>query len=161
MDFSALYHVLVSQWGYIGIFLMQVISSSTVLLPLPGIAIIFVYGTILNPLLVGIFAGLGAAIGELTGYAVGYGGHKIVTRKNKKWAKKTKKLFKKYNPFVVIVVFAATPLPFDLVGILCGLSKYDIKKFFLAALIGNVIRGMVIALAGFYGMSWILGIFGG
>ncbi len=160
MDFPALYYVLVSQWGYVGIFLAQLLSSSTVLLPLPGMAAVFLYGAILNPALVGVSAGLGASLGELTGYMIGYGGHKMILRRNKEWSKTTRSLFRKHNPFIVIVAGAALPFPFDVIGVLCGISKYDIKKFFAAVLIGNTIKLTFVAFAGLYGISWVLKLFG-
>ncbi len=159
MDFSVLFGILVSQWGYLGIFFAELISYSTVLLPVPGIAIAFLYGSILNPVLVGLFGGLGAAIGEMTGYFVGYAGHKMMIRKNMKVAKNVQKLLKTHNPFFVIIFLGALPFPFDVVGVVCGLSKYDVKKFFIASYIGNTIKLMIVALAGFYGVHWILRIF--
>ncbi len=155
-----MYHILVSQWGYLGIFIAQLLSSSTVLLPLPGMAAVFLYGAVLNPVLVGVSAGFGAAFGELTGYMIGYGGRRIILWRNKQWSKTTKSLFKKYNPFLVIVAGAILPFPFDVIGVLCGISKYDIRKFFVAALIGNTIKLTLIAFAGLYGINWVLKIFG-
>lgn len=161
MDFSALSNLLISQWGYLGILFVQLISSSTILLPLPGIAAVFVYGAILNPLIVGLFAAAGSALGELTGYAIGYGGHRLILSRDKKVAKKVRSLFHKYNPFFVIMFFAVVPFPFDIVGVVCGLSKYDIRKFVLAAFAGNWIKLSLIALAGFHGLPWVLKVFGG
>ncbi|MBI3412627.1 MAG: VTT domain-containing protein [Candidatus Aenigmarchaeota archaeon] len=163
MDFSAFSGFVAGQWGYLGILVIQLISSSTVFLPLPGLAIIFLYGAMLNPYLVGLFAGTGAAVGELTGYAIGYGGHKLILRtsKNKKIADKIRRLFRRYDYFFVIIFFSAIPFPFDIIGVLCGLSKYDVKRFFVATFIGNSIKFSVVALAGFYGTTWVLKMFGG
>lgn len=161
MDFSAFSNLLISQWGYLGILFVQLISSSTILLPLPGIAVVFVYGTILNPLIVGLFAAVGSALGELTGYAVGYGGHRLIINRDRKVAKKVRSLLHKHNPFFVIMFFSVIPFPFDIVGVVCGLSKYDVRKFVLAAFAGNWIKLSVIALAGFHGLPWVLKVFGG
>lgn len=161
MDFSAFSNVIAGQWGYLGILTVQFLSSATVFLPLPGLAVIFLYGTILDPYLVGLSAALGAALGELTGYAVGYGGHRLIIKKNRKIANDARRLFKKYDYFFVIILFSAIPFPFDVVGVLCGLSRYDIKKFLTAVFIGNWIKLSLVALSGFYGIPWILRIFGG
>jgi len=59
----------------------------------------------------------------------------------------------------MIIFFAAIPFPFDIVGVLCGLSKYDAKKFFITTFIGNWIKLTVVALAGFHGVHWILRLF--
>lgn len=161
MDLSALVAFLASEWGYVGIFFAQLISYATIFLPLPGIALVFVYGAILNPFIIGLFGALGAAFGELVGYGAGYGGNVLILRKNKKWARKTKALFKRYNPFFVVLALAAFPFPFDVVGILCGLSRYDVKRFWLAVFIGNFFKLTIVALGGYYGLHWVLKLFGG
>ncbi|MBI2085174.1 MAG: VTT domain-containing protein [Candidatus Aenigmarchaeota archaeon] len=159
MDFSSLSNILAGQWGYLGIFAATLISSSTIVLPLPGAVIVFLYGSILNPLLVGLFAALGSSLGELTGYLAGYGGHYIIKKKDKKLANRINSVLRKHNPFFMIILFASLPFIFDLVGIICGLSKYDLKKFYVATLIGNFIKMTTISIAGFYGLSWVLNIF--
>ncbi len=159
MDFSSLYSILAGQWGYLGIFAASLISSSTIILPLPGAVVVFLYGSILNPWLVGLSAALGSSAGELTGYAAGYGGHYIIKKRDKKLTKRINSILMKHNPFPIIILFAAIPFVFDLVGILCGLSKYDIKKFYIASFIGNLIKMTTISMSGFYGLSWVLNIF--
>jgi len=39
--------------------------------------------------------------------------------------------------------------------------EYDVKKFLLATFIGRTIAYLVLAFAGFYGLSYVLGLFGG
>jgi len=149
---------LMQTYGYFGIFLISIIESSTIIFPLGFAVVIFTSPTLLglNPLLVGLSAGAGAAIGEFTGYAIGFGGRKVIEKKWKKDIKKAEKLFQKYGGFWVILLFAATPLPDDIVGILGGSLKYPLKKFFLASLIGKIILNLALAYAGFYSISWIL-----
>jgi len=150
-----IFDVLVS-YGYFGIFLISLIGSSTIIFPIPSAAFVFAAGVFLNPLLVGLFAGSGAAIGEFTGYALGLGGRKVIKKKWKDKINKIEKLFQKYGGFVMLIVFAATPLPDDIVGLFCGISRYEIKKFFIAVLIGKIILHLILAYAGLYGISWIL-----
>ncbi len=148
-------------WGYLGIFLINIIGSATIFFPVPAFAVVFLFGAILNPWLVGIIAGVGAAIGELTGYVLGIGGSHVLKKRNKKWFDRAKKWSEKRGLFPVIILFAATPIPYDIIGILCGVIKYDLKKFFLATLIGKVVISIILAWAGFYSMSWVLAAFGG
>ena len=150
---------LIKTYGYVGIFLANFIASATIIIPLPASLAVLYLGHELNPLLVGILAGLGASLGEFTGYALGIGSRKVIERKWKKWIKKTELLFQKYGGFWIIMIFAATPLPDDIVGIIGGTLKYPIKKFFIASLIGKIILGLILAYAGFYGIGWILNIF--
>jgi len=128
--------------------------------PFPAFAFVFVFGSVLNPWLVGIISGIGAAIGELVGYVVGRGGNEILKKKNKKWFDKSLKWSEKRGVFTVIIVFAATPIPYDIIGILCGIIKYDLKKFFLATLIGKIIINTAIAWAGFYSLTWVISTLG-
>ncbi len=148
----------VAATGYLGIFLVSLIGSASIILPVPFIIAVFSAGAFLNPLLVGLSAGLGAAIGELSGYGVGYGAQTLIT-KHKKWFALAERWFRKHGSFFVIFIFAATPLPFDVVGLMSGAMKYPIKKFFIATLFGKIVANLIVAYAGFYSISWILGLF--
>jgi uncharacterized membrane protein YdjX (TVP38/TMEM64 family) len=62
------------EYGYVAVFLVGVISNATLILPVPGLAVSSVLGSVFNPWAVGLVAGVGQALGELTGYMAGYGG---------------------------------------------------------------------------------------
>ena len=56
-------------YGYVGAFLAMFVSSATIILPAPGIVMVFAIAAAgANPILVGLFAGIGAGLGELVGY---------------------------------------------------------------------------------------------
>lgn len=145
--------------GYPGLFIINLISCSSIFFPLPGYLLVFIFGGILNPSLVAIFSSLGAAFGETTAYGVGRGGGYILKKWQKKYFEKGKEWFARGKGFWVIILFAATPLPFDLVGILGGIFNYNIVKFILATFLGKMIMHSVLAFGGFYGINWILNIF--
>ncbi|MCJ7432193.1 MAG: hypothetical protein MUO77_01755, partial [Anaerolineales bacterium] len=67
-------------FGYPGIFLIALMANATVLLPAPGVAVIYAMGSIFNPLWVGLSAGAGGTIGELSGYLAGFSGQAVVER---------------------------------------------------------------------------------
>ena len=147
----------VAQFSYLGVFLLSIASTSTIFFPLPLYAVEFlIAGLGLNPLLLGISAGIGSGIGELTGYFVGVGGRQVlgpkIHRELKKWMA-FKELFKKYG-FFVIILTALLPFPFDIIGILSGVGNYDIKKFLLATIIGKTIKTTAIAYAGFIAIPY-------
>lgn len=142
--------------GYLGVFVVSVISTATIFLPVPGFLFIIAAAAFLNPVLVGIVAGAGMAIGELTGYAIGSGSSRALKKKEYKWLKFGEKWFEKKRGFLVILIFAATPLPDDITGILGGMFRYDWKKFLLAAFIGKTLLYMALALAVFYGYNAIV-----
>lgn len=147
--------------GYLGIFLVSFIGSATVIFPIPSFIVVFVLGAVMNPWLVALSAALGNALGELTGYALGKGGSKLIENKYKDGIKKYRKWFEKDKTFLLIVLFAATPLPDDVVGIICGVFNYDLKKFIAASFIGKFLMNLLLAWGGFYGIRWVLTVFGG
>jgi uncharacterized membrane protein YdjX (TVP38/TMEM64 family) len=133
-------------YGYPGLFLLNVFTSATIILPMPGLALAFAAGATLNPLLVGLAVGSGAAIGELTGYLAGYGGQGLVEN-NAGYAK----IVGWTQRFGLWVVFFLALIPnpfFDVVGMVAGLLRIPAWRFLLACWAGNVIKATTIALIG-------------
>lgn len=154
---------LATTFGYLGVFIASVIGSASVILPMPLFVLIFFAGGFLNPFLVGIMAGIGSAIGELIAYAVGFGSRKIIDRKKRKvksnlikWFRIGESWMHRRGGFFVVFIFALTPLPDDIIGIICGSIKYDLKKFFIACALGKILLSLGIAYAGYYGVTWVL-----
>lgn len=142
-----------SNLGYVGVFLISLIGSSTIIFPLPAASFVFMAAAFLNPLHLGLLAGLGAALGELVGYVFGFYGRKVSGKRFENELKKAKKMFEKYGGFVALIIFAATPLPDDIIGIIAGLLKYEVKKFFFAVLIGKILFHLVLAYGGYFGIN--------
>ncbi len=151
---------MIVNFGYLGVFLVSVASTVTIFLPVPGFLFILAASPFLNPYLLGIVSGAGMAIGEVTGYMIGKGGSTALRKKDKKWIKKGEKWFTEGRGFIFIVIFAATPLPDDITGIVGGMFNYDVKRFLLAAFIGKTVMNIALALAGFYGINWVMGALG-
>ncbi|MAH42187.1 hypothetical protein CL614_00465 [archaeon] len=152
--------------GYLGAFISGFFSTFTLFLPSPTFIVVFALAATqeFNPLLLGVLGGLGAAVGEMIGYGIGYGAgmgaHKV---KKRKWDKKrayVERLFKKYQPNLIIFIFSAAPiLPFDLVGLFCGSIKYNYKHFIIYLTAGKILKYVLLAYMGFYGIEWFLAIF--
>jgi membrane protein YqaA with SNARE-associated domain len=157
MQFS---QALVDTTGFLGLFIINILSAATIIFPIPVVLITFTFATVANPVLVGIVAGVGNTIGELTGYYVGLGGRHVIKKREYAWLKKAEQLAERRGPFFVILIFAATPLPSDVVGLLAGIIHYDMKRFLLATLIGKIFMNLMIAFAGFYGAAAVLTYFG-
>lgn len=147
---------LIIDFSYLAIFGISAVGTSTLFIPFPidTVIVFAASGLGLSPSLVGIAAGLGATTGELTGYFVGAGSRLVIEEKKAKkriigrFVSFITNLFKKYGSWVIPIA-AFVPFPFDIVGILSGMSKYDIKKFFIAAAIGKIARSILIAYAGY------------
>jgi uncharacterized membrane protein YdjX (TVP38/TMEM64 family) len=136
--------------GYLGVFFLNFITNASIIFPFPGTASAFLAGSIWNPTLVGIFSGLGAGLGELFGYFLGYGGRSLIKpfKKENVYLIRLKNFFKK-NAFITIFILATVPIPFfDFIGILAGAMNYPVWKFLIATIAGRVIRDVIIAWSG-------------
>ncbi|MDA1036706.1 MAG: VTT domain-containing protein [Chloroflexi bacterium] len=144
-------------WGYSGAFLVMLVNNLTIILPAFGQAFIAAAAQTLNPWVLGIVGGLGAAVGEISGYVVGRSGGKTVGRR----------LFARYGGSRVLranlmgptlFVFALTPLPFDVAGIVAGGTHYPFSRFMLWMGAGKVINAVLIALGSYYTIDWLSGL---
>ena len=146
-----------AQYGYPGIFLVMLLANATVIIPAPGVAVVFAMGNIFNPFLVALAAGTGGAIGELSGYLAGFSGQAIV--ENTKAYNRVYPWVQKYGAWAILVL-SAIPNPFfDLAGIAAGVAKIPVWKFLLFCWIGQIIKMGLFAFAGAYSIDWIVNLF--
>jgi len=146
----------VYKWGYVGIFIVSLVGSSSIIFPLPTFVILFTFGAVFNPFLVALVGALGTSIGNLTSYLLGLGGKEILEKRYSKRLNSINKTFKKYGAPIWILLVNATPLPDDIVGIFCGVIRYDFRKYFIAMFIGQLILSLILSYAGFYSLNWVL-----
>lgn len=139
--------VLVNQLGFFGVFLASFIGALSIIVPIPYTVIIFTLGLGgWNPILLALAGGFGSALGEFSGYAVGYYGGKIISEKRRRKMEYFVKMFGRYGPLLVFV-FALTPLPDDLLFIPLGLLRYKFLNMFVPCVLGKTL--MCFILAGF------------
>jgi membrane protein YqaA with SNARE-associated domain len=146
------------EFGYLGAFLISLTLNATVVLPAGNFFIIATLGAALpSATLVGIVGGLGAAIGEFTGYAAGYSGRTIIQKRQlyirlEGWMKRWGSL--------TVFCLSAVPLFFDLAGIAAGALRFPIWKFFIACWLGRTVLYLAIAWAGAMGWDALLNFIG-
>jgi len=111
---------------------------------------------IFDPTLLALAFGLGAGIGQLTSYAVGYAGRAIVSERHERRLNAMMKIFDRYGMTIVVFVFALTPLPDNILFIPLGLVRYPIWKVFAASLPGKIIMSLIITyFGGFVGQTLV------
>ena len=144
-------------YGYPGIFLVMLLANATVIIPAPGIAVVFAMGSVFNPLGVALAGGTGGAIGELSGYLAGFSGQAIV--ENTKIYNRVLPWVQKYGAWAILVL-AAIPNPFfDLAGIAAGVTKIPVWRFLLFCWVGQLIKMAIFAYAGAYSIDWLAKLF--
>jgi len=135
------------EMGYVGAFLAGLISSATIILPMPGVVITFALGGALaSPLLVGLAAGLGETLGEVTGYMAGYSGRAVV--EDRAAYERMAARIRRYGPLLFFVLSAIPNPTFDVVGIAAGGVRYPVGLFLIACWPGKTLKALVIAYAG-------------
>jgi len=147
-------------YAYWGAFLTSLIGNATVILPGAVLPILSAIGVVLypvtgpsGPIIVGLIGGVGAAIGEMTGYMGGYSGRGIVERANLynrlvEWLRRWGAL--------AIFILALVPFFFDLAGIAAGALRYPLWKFILVCWLGRTILYVGIVLAAGWGWDVML-----
>jgi membrane protein YqaA with SNARE-associated domain len=133
-------------YGYPGIFFIAFLSYATVILPAPGIAVVFTMGAIFNPFWVALSAGAGAALGELSGYLAGFSGQAVIERSSvytrfSSWMRK--------NGPLTVLVLSAVPNPlFDIAGVAAGALKMPLRRFLFWCWLGETIKMLALAYLG-------------
>lgn len=147
------------RYGYVAVFLVGLVSNATLILPVPGLAISSVMGGVFNPWAVGLVGGMGQALGEMTGYMAGYSGQRLVH--GNPTHERLTCWMRRYG-VLAIFVLALIPNPiFDLGGIAAGTLRFPVWKFLLSCAAGKVIKNVIFALAGYYGVETVFKLFGG
>ena len=139
---------LVREHGFVGIFILMLVTSMTILFPLPGWAVLVIAPGIMGLSGGGIFwlavvATTGATLGETTGYLAGYWGRVMIPEKHQKNYEKIQRLMRNYGSKGIFIV-AMMPFPFDLVGIASGVLRFPLWKFLVYSWPGRMIRTIVL-----------------
>ena len=153
-------------YGYLGAFLLSLIGNATVLvLPLAVLPVLSAIGTVLyptagaaGPVIVALVGGVGACIGELSGYMLGYSGRAVV-RNNKLYLKLVG--WAKSWGTLGVFIFALFPFFFDLAGMAAGVLRLPLWKFILACWFGRTLNYLVFVwLVSVWGWEIMLHYFG-
>ncbi len=143
-------------YGYPGVFLFTLLTSATVILPAPGLIVVFSLGGVLNPLWVGLFASLGAALDELSGYLAGYSGRIVIENtdsyfKIRVWMQDNIRLSS-----WLIMLLAFIPLPFmDMAGMAAGALRMPVWRFLSWCFAGKLPKMLLVAWLGTLSIDWI------
>ncbi len=148
-------------YGYPGIFIISILANATVLLPAPGLAIVFAMAGVFPPVGVALAAGAGAAIGELSGYLAGFSGQAVIENAARyqrltRWMESNRRA-----AYLAVLFLAIVPNPFfDLAGMAAGALRLPIGPFLVWVFLGKTLKNLVIAWAGASSIDWLLAVFG-
>jgi membrane protein YqaA with SNARE-associated domain len=137
------------QYKFLGVFIISLLGSASIVFPIPYTLVILFLGVnhIIDPLTLTVAGGLGSAVGQLSGYYIGYFGAKLVGVERRRRMEFFVRMFKKYGSTLVFL-FAFTPLPDDLIIIPLGVLRYGFLRVFIPLLMGKLLMCFLLAYFG-------------
>ncbi|MFX0167977.1 MAG: VTT domain-containing protein [Candidatus Hodarchaeota archaeon] len=139
---------------YLGIFLVSIFGNFTVIFPVPYLFVLLwlVIGwpggiTLVDGLLLGFVVGAGAAIGETTAWLLGrtQTGSLEESSTGRRILKLREQIERGFGG-LLIFLYAASPLPDDILLIALGATKYPLWKALLYSFLGKVTLALIITL---------------
>ncbi|MFH1366511.1 MAG: VTT domain-containing protein [Patescibacteria group bacterium] len=128
--------------GYWGAFIISLVGAASLFIVIPYVGFVFLLATAgLNIWWLSLLAGLGAALGEIISYLIGYAGGRLTDKHHKEKYEKIHSWIKSHPRLtpLVIFIFGLTPLPDDLIFIPLGLVRYNFIKAFIPGFFGKAI----------------------
>lgn len=149
---------LLGTYGLIGVFIISAFGNMVPYTTIPYLLLVMAYTATLPSdelkITAAIASALGAALGKIVVYYIGRGASRIVSYDTRRRLRDFAKIIEK-GLFITIFLFAALPLPDDIIYIPVGMSGYNILKFFTAVALGKI----VITIAAVYfgsTIKWLL-----
>jgi membrane protein YqaA with SNARE-associated domain len=145
-------------YGYLGVFIGSLISNATIILPVPGVLVLFPLVAKLNPILVALAGSTGGIIGELSSYMAGFGGQAMVNKG--RLYERVEGWMQKWGGWTIFVFAFAPIVPFDVAGLVGGAMRYPLWKFLLIGWIGKSLKYIWLVYAAIWGFNALLRFFG-
>jgi len=160
-------------YGYPFVFLISFLAASGFPNPLPSIIVVFTVSSVLNPTLVGVTSGLAASIGGTLFYLAGRGGGKLFSKigflspntggtsaSASRWTSRIVDWTQRRGAIAVFLISTVFTPIFAPAAIAVGAFRFRLWKFFILCLIGNIVKGLIIAYCGYFGLGSLLRWFG-
>jgi membrane protein YqaA with SNARE-associated domain len=159
--------------SYSGLFLISLLAGAPIPIFTPVIFITFTLGSILNPVLVGVVAGLGNAVGNTLAYWTGHGGIRFfaalgnISQVSEPDSSRIGQFFKKIkgsrllgfaNRHEMAAVFLLSIFPNPLLTpmvLSLGAARFNFMKFLLSCWTGQTIQAIAIAYFGHFGLRFL------
>ncbi len=133
-------------YGYPAIFLVSLLGNLSVIFPAPSYLFVFAASSTLDPIAVGIIAGLGATLGELTGYLAGASGKGVI--ENRPTYQRICRAVERWGVWIIFLLGVVPNFFFDIGGMVAGATRMSLWRFILAAWLGKSIRLTIVAMSG-------------
>jgi len=127
------------------------VSNAIPFMTVPYLFVIAQYSAFIDSVyekvLIAISGGLGAALGKLVVFYMGQGVHHVLSEEKREDLEYFVRMFRR-SMFLAVFLFAALPLPDDLLYIPLGIAGYSPLLFFLAVASGKIVLTALAVLFG-------------
>lgn len=139
--------------AYLGVFGFSALANAILFLPSGRGAIMVAGAVALDPLAVAILTGVGGAIGEITGYALGRSSRALPRRvRFPGWLTRGAER----HMAATILAVSIIPNPFvDAIGIVAGRLGYPLRLFLAYSIVGKVAQSIVFVYVALWNLSLI------
>jgi len=166
------------RYSILGILVISFLAGSILsfaAIPVPYWLLVFTLSSVLAirwgimaPVWVGLASATGATLGHLPTFLLGYGGRSLSYKVSGKisdnwygrWFKKITKWSEKHGwiaVFLTSALFNPIHLPMT---VAFGTLHYSPWKYFIFSFLGNIVKSMFLAFAGYFGLTSLLKLFG-
>ena len=164
----------IEQYGLLGVFVFAFIAGSVVnfvATPFPYWLLVFTVPSLLAPswgavapLWVGMLSALGASLGQLLTFMVGYSGsrlyHKFTVNIDNRFYNRCIGWAQRHGSWAIFLMSAMfNPIHLPMTIAIAAL-RYPPLKFFVFSLLGNLVKSLFIAYCGYFGLTSLFNLFG-
>ena len=164
----------IEKYGLLGVFIFAFIAGSVVnfvATPFPYWLLVFTVPSLLAPswgalapLWVGMLSALGASLGQLLTFMVGYSGsrlyHKFTVKIDNRFYNRAIGWAQRHGSWAIFLMSAMfNPIHLPMTIAIAAL-RYPPLKFFVFSLLGNLVKSLFIAYCGYFGLTSLFNLFG-
>ena len=135
---------------YLIVFVVTLVSNASIIVPVPiFVGIMIAAANVMaeispwGPVLVALTASTAGTLGEMTGYYAGYIGKKIIVTEATPGYEKLVGWMKRHGMLAVFLLSLQPILPFDIAGLVSGVSRIALWKFLLPCWSGKFPKYLV------------------
>ncbi len=148
--------------AYLSVFVASLLANMTIIAPVPfAVAIMVSAAREFNPVLVALCAATGGSLGEISGYYAGRLGKKIAIPDSFIGYKRIEGWVHKYGVLAISLIAFQPVFPFDVGGLIAGITRMPLHLFLPAVWIGRFPKYVLLTYAGLglihFLPSWLVG----
>jgi membrane protein YqaA with SNARE-associated domain len=136
--------------AYLVVFGITLLCNAAILIPVayPHLTVMIIAATYWDPFIIALIASVAGALGEITGYYVGYLGKRIVRLEHAPGYGRLAGWMERYGPWGIFLISLQPILPVDIAGLLAGASKLPLWKFLIPCWAGKLGKYLFVCYVG-------------